>query len=157
MGEDDLIVDFLKILRVNPLVAMSVALPFSGFERRHWLDAQLFGWHCRFARTTAAVGPLRVPVPRCGPRGLQLPFWACVCASGATTTFGPITAEAATDAWKAVTIADAEGGHFLMMIQRHRANMLTIAIWRDALAGVSLAQSNTSIGWPLTSRGSEGE
>ena len=30
-------------------------------------------------------------------------------------------------------------------------------IWRDALAGVSLAQSNTSIGWPLTSRGSEGE
>ena len=55
------------------------------------------------------------------------------------------------------TIYQKNGGDFLMMIQRHRANMLTIAIWRDALAGVSLAQSNTSIGWPLTSRGSEGE
>ena len=37
-----------------------------------------------------------------------------------------------------------------MMIQRHCASMLTIMIWRDALARVSLAQTDTSIGLSMT-------
>ena len=73
MRGDDLIVDFLKTLRVNPLVAMCrVALPHYGFGCRHWLGAQLFGWHRRSARTTAEAGLLRALVPRCGPCGSRL-------------------------------------------------------------------------------------
>ena len=79
-GEDDLIVDFLKTFRVSPLVAMCrVALPHSGFERRHWLGAQLFGWHRRSARTTAEAGLLRAPAPRCGPCGSRLYRGTCGC------------------------------------------------------------------------------